>query len=365
MSRMLAAAELAASQLQQHLLRGPAQLASGPQRGGVAGTLAPTGEALYVYGEITGYYLQWLASLNTNHTVRAAKAQAAQTWLQQYLAMSPWPPTRLYVTAHQADWRNQVLFAFDLAMIAGGLARCAHTQLLALTPEVIQNLRHWLQHFIGAKLLGSNPAENNSLHVIVNKGNIDNLPQRWSSVGGPFTAKTVSRLLLLAEHVSLPSALIQQCRTQLQHYAELADQFPPEMLHPTLYALEGVLLAEHPADLKTAQGLERLLALQAADGSLPEALDSPDVRRNDIVAQALRLAILLEHRLGDKLRFDRSIHLLAERLCGQVQADGTLGFAPGQTTANTWCAMFAEQALRLYVAREQQQPLPFTAADLV
>jgi hypothetical protein len=360
MSHLLAAAELAVSQLQQHLLSGPAQLTAGPQRGGVAGTLSTAGEALYVYGEITGYYLHWLASLNTDRAARAAKAHAAQAWLQQYLAMSPWPPTRLYLNGQHPDWRNQVLFAFDLAMIAGGLARCAHAQLVELKPALLQSLSHWLQQFSG----------DDQLKVIVNKGAVTDLPQRWSSVGGPFTAKTASRILLLAKQAPLPAPLVSQCHAQLEHYAALADQFPPEMLHPTLYALEGVLLADQCADLKTAQGLERLLALLADDGSLPEALDSTTVRRNDIVAQALRLALLLEHRLGDTQRFDRAIHKLAGRLCSQVQthgvqADGTLGFAPGQTTANTWCAMFAEQALRLYVAREQQQPLPFTAADIV
>jgi hypothetical protein len=49
-----------------------------------------------------------------------------------------------------------------------------------------------------------------------------------------------------------------------------------------------------------------------------------------------------------------------------VRADGTLPFSnDANPDANVWGAMFAEQALRLYVAHAQQQPLPFIAGELV
>ncbi|MEO8137238.1 MAG: hypothetical protein ABI831_25060, partial [Betaproteobacteria bacterium] len=43
------------------LLRGPAQARTGANAGGVAGCIAVSGSPLYVYPEIAGYYLQWLA----------------------------------------------------------------------------------------------------------------------------------------------------------------------------------------------------------------------------------------------------------------------------------------------------------------
>ena len=43
------------------LLRGPAQLTSGPHAGAVAGLIEAGQRPGYAYPEITGYYLQWLA----------------------------------------------------------------------------------------------------------------------------------------------------------------------------------------------------------------------------------------------------------------------------------------------------------------
>ncbi len=348
-------ATTALRQLQHFLLNGNVQLQQGPEAGGVAGTL-PGGAAVYVYGEITGYYLHWLASLPASHAECAGAAQAALRWLQHYLLIDPMPPTRLYLQPHPHDWRNEALFAFDLAMIAGGVARVVDKGLGAADTVLVRRLDALLQQFVG----------DNELKVIVTALDVTKLPPRWSTLGGPFTAKTASRILQLAAVTPLHAPLVHQCQLQLQRHADMADAMPPEMLHPTLYALEGMLLAASPDCEKLARGLQRVLDLQAPDGSLPEAPDSTQIRRNDVAAQALRLAILLEHELGDAQRFDASIHLLATWLCQQILPHGTLAFAPGSgNPPNTWCAMFAEQALRLYVARETAQPLPLTAADVV
>lgn len=355
MTTLVQSASSALQQLQHFLLQGNVQLRGGPQAGGVAGTL-PGGEAAYVYGEITGYYLHWLASLPSSRQQCESAAQAALHWLQHYLQQQPWPPTRLYLQPHAHDWRNEALFAFDLAMIAGGIARTLHQGLATADAVLVRRLDELLQQFVG----------DGELKVLVTTLDAAQLPQRWSTVGGPFTAKTASRILQLNAVTPLHTPLVQQCRQQLQRYADMAAAMPPEMLHPTLYAIEGMLLADAPDWDKLAAGLQRVLALQAPDGSLPEAPDSTQIRRNDVAAQALRLAILLEHKLGDARRFDASIHLLASWLCSQILPHGTLAFAPGQgNPPNTWCAMFAEQALRLYVARETAQPLPLTDADVV
>ena len=353
MSRQAEAA-LAAARLRHLLLHGPVQLREGSMAGGVAGVLIAGEQPLYVYGEITGYYLHWLATPNNDREQCQRAAQLAVDWLTRYLAQQPRPPTRVYLHAAAEDWRNQAFFAFDLAMVAGGYARCIHHGLVDVDQSLVQRLDVLLQAFITDDLL----------KVVLIHGDKSALPQRWSTQGGPFTAKTASRILLLNAVMPLQQPLVQLCQRQLQHYAAMAAGLPPEMLHPTLYAFEGMVLAERPEWDAIAHGLERLLLLQAEDGSLPEAADNLSLRRNDVAAQALRLALLLEARLGDKVRFDAVIHQLAQWLCVQVGVDGTLPFAPGHPP-NSWCTMFAEQALRLYVAREQQQVLPLTAADLV
>ncbi|MFZ9584103.1 MAG: hypothetical protein ACO280_04000 [Pseudohongiellaceae bacterium] len=352
---MTGAVAEAGRRLQGYLLGPRVQLASGGEAGGVVGSAEPGGAPDYVYGEITGYFLHWIASATADVEQRRHATQAAADWLQHYLAEQPWPATRRYLGPAPADWRNQALFAFDLAMVAGGVARTATAGLLAPTQALVARLGQLLCQFATGPALAT-----------VIAAPAASLPRRWSTEGGPFSAKTASRVLLLHAHCPLDANLVGSCRALLSRYAVAAADFPPEMLHPTLYALEGVLLAEGVDYERVARGLERLLQWQAPDGSLPESLATPEVRRNDVAAQALRLAILLEQRLGDRGRFAAPIARLGDWLIPQVAADGSLAFAAGRPhSANTWCALFAEQALRLLLARERGEPLPLAEADLV
>jgi len=84
----------------------------------------------------------------------------------------------------------------------------------------------------------------------------------------------------------------------------------------------------------------------------------------------LRVAIFIEHQLQQPGRYRSACDGFVRVLTQRVRADGTLPFSndanvDGNPDANVWGAMFAEQALRLYVAHVQQQPLPFSAEALV
>lgn len=356
MSEPLISAATAATRLQHFLLHGAAQQREGEHRGAVAGTLKPDGSALYVYGEITGYYLHWLASLPAATAGVPAAAAAALDWLQRYLHGNELPLTRVYLHESPPDWRNDALFAFDLAMIAGGLACIAEQAISPLPPALLADLQRWLQLF----------TRNDGLAVCLTRTPATLLPQRWSTCGGPFTAKSASRILLLSQHTQLEASLLQACRLELQRIATDASCHGIDMVHPTLYAIEGCLLCADSEPLVLAQWFEQVVALRSADGSLPESLPTPDIRRSDIVAQALRVAIFLEHQLKQYGRYRTACDGFARVLVQRVRADGTLPFSnDNNPDANVWGAMFAEQALRLYVAHVQQQALPFSAGTLV
>jgi len=342
--------------LQDQLLRGPVQLTAGPQAGGIAGTLSADGTAVYVYGEITGYYLHWLASLHSTGTAVTERAALSVQWLGQYLDTDTLPLTRQYLEPDNADWRNQACFAFDLGMIAGGLAALARNGIWQADRVLLTTLLQHLARFV---------ANDQLLPVLVTTPEAS-LPRRWSTLGGPFMAKTASRILQLKPFVALPAPLEQACRNMLDHYAAMAERFAPEMLHPTLYALEGCLLAGDAYLPLITKGFEAVIQLQGADGSLPESPDNAQPYRSDIIAQALRVGVLLEQRLQMPGRFQPALDQLATCLCQRITAIGYLPFDPATSNQpNTWCAMFAEQALRLYRAMQQNQPLPFTAEDLV
>lgn len=348
-----------AARIREYLLAGSAQQRNGTHRGAVAGTIYTGGEAQYVYGEITGYYLHWLASLPPESIRSGAPAQHAMsaiTWLEQYLRGSEFPLTRIYLRDAVDDWRNEALFAFDLAMIAGGLALVRRSRLAPVSSSLIADLQRWLQRFV----------RDDGLAVCLSRTSHATLPQRWSTSGGAFTAKTASRILLLGQELTLDETLLVACRQLLQNTAQKAERHGIDMVHPTLYALEGCLLSPD-ADLeKLATWFGQITALMDNAGTLPESAQTPHIRRTDIIAQALRVAVFLESLLQQPGRYRDVSRNLARALIGRIRADGSLPFsADGKPEANVWSAMFAEQALRLHAAQMAGEPLPFVADALV
>jgi hypothetical protein len=341
----------AAQRLRDWLLGGAVQCAGGEHAGGIVGALAADGRARYVYPEITGYYLHWLAEVSDETGVERvrAPAQAAADWADRVLADGRVPATRAYLVAdEERDWRNDAVFFFDLAMLVRGLCAVAEAGVVATPARAIARLVEELARFVDA---------DGGIVAARSLAADARLPRRWSTLGGPFEVKASSRAALAARHVALPAALAEACRNLAAGYVDTAAAIPLDMLHPTLYFAEGMLVAEPDAAPAIAALLARLLRLARADGSLPEAEDS-DVPRSDIIAQALRVGLLLRGVDGapDEATLDR----LAAALVARVRADGTLPFRPDvpDPQPNAWCAMFAEQALRWHARARRGLPLP-------
>src|SRR5512142_3046463 len=105
-------------------LRNVAQCQEGPHAGAVAGCVSVSGTPSYVYPEIAGYYLTWLAwraSRFGHDSEDAERARGVQRWLAKWLAM-PNLPTRVHFDGKSGDWRNGAIFCVDLAMVLRGLA---------------------------------------------------------------------------------------------------------------------------------------------------------------------------------------------------------------------------------------------------
>jgi hypothetical protein len=344
-----------ALRLRDTLLHGHAQQQTLRETGAVAGTIGADGVVRYVYGAATGYYLHWLASLDESGMENCIRAAAAVEWLEQYLQDDTLPPTRIYLTPAVPDWRNHALFAFDLAMIAGGVARATTHDLITLPAPLVADLLFWLQRFV----------TDGRLDACIARDSTAVLPERWSTRGGSFSAKTASRILQLAALTTVDDELVGACRQTLAGCARATDDNDLDMLHPTLYALEGCLLSADADPERLARWFDRIVALQATDGSLPEAAEATAIRRSDIIAQALRIAVFLQRKLAQPTRYREACAKFAAALCSRTSAEGTLAFTPDTGDANIWCAMFAEQALRLHVAELREQDLPFAVEDLV
>lgn len=336
----------AAARLRGWLLGGSVQCLHGPHAGGVFGAFDADGTARYVYPEITGYYLHWLADVahtgDTDPRLTSAAAAAAD-WAARTLADGAVPATRAYVDGSDADdWRNRAVFFFDLAMLLRGLCAAHEAGLTGSPATVLGRLVDELARFV----------ENGTIRAARTAAGVE-LPPRWSTLGGPFEVKASSRVELASRHLPLPPALAEACRTLARSYRNDVAGLKLDMLHPTLYFAEGMLVAEPGCHAAVATLARRCLALADADGNLPEAEDST-VPRSDILAQTLRVLLLCGDAGG------AAVERVAQALCARVDQAGRLPFRVDVPAPqpNVWCAMFAEQALRWYARAQRGQPLP-------
>jgi len=334
----LAAAEVASSRLRHWLLQGPAQLRNGMHAGGVAGSFEQ-GQPSYVYAEITGYYLLWLRGLG-RYAAPATVAEAAArgiAWVRREFHADAIPATRIHLAGAHADWRNEAVFFFDLAMVLRGLAAHAAQHPVA---DLIANLAGKLAKFV----------RDDTLDAVRPCADGAALPSRWSTQPGPFLLKATTAI----ESTHADQALSAACARQLRHSLQTAQPTAPDLLHPTLYFAEGLARCGRAGHIAARRILAGCLAHMRHDGALPEhATAGHSKHRNDVAAQALRLGLLLR-QLDGHTDGDASLERLAQGLIARVDAWGQIGLDAdhGSATANTWTAMFAEQALRWYAGRD-------------
>jgi len=375
--------DLGAARIARWLLTGPAQQSDGPHAGAVGGWIGTDGRAGYVYPEITGYYLQWLAWMTRRHgrqPLYVARAEAAVGWLTQWLADER-PPTRIYVVSRD-DWRNDALFTFDLAMVLRGIGAAAKTGLITTPAKVVDRTCSELARIIGS---------DGQFEACIRHRGDENFPERWSTRRGPFLAKAAAGILDAGQTLpNIPAALLSAARQTFDASLDALARAPHDETHPFLYAVEGFLA--RPDDRaftarlpKIAAHFDALVARGRSSGRIPEAKSSDGLFRLDIVAQTIRAGLLLDAHRRDRIsrRSEcvpprsplrgfaapgggairalgaarrRELDSLADTLAQYVSADGALPFSPDALDVqfNVWTALFAEQALAL-VYREPRE----------
>jgi hypothetical protein len=335
------------------LLGDSIQVTEGTERGGVVGWLDSHGRADFVYPEITGYYLQWLAWHASRHGIdalTARRAGAAQEWLGTWLARPNALATRTYLRGTPDDWRNHAIFCFDLAMALRGLGAAARLRLIEPDREVVTRL---------CAELGRMEDHDGLFRACVPHEPTALLPVRWSTRRGGFLTKAASAIIGASVYLpGVPRELVAAAERTYDAALDWMHDAPHEEVHPLLYAMEGVLM--QPRHRRFGEVVERvatqfaaLLELAEGLGRVPEMRSEPGVGRLDIVAQTVRVGILLEIHVPHRATARPSIATLLAHLSGHVVHQRGVPFDPhaARPQYNLWTSMFAEQALAIAHSR--------------
>ena len=293
------------------------------------------GRAWVAYPEIAGYYLVFLARHGADHGPARIRAAAIARWLGAWSASDGTTRPRLHGGELTPDWRNRLHFLFDDAMLLRGLAAAGAAGVLEREDAERLGDALW-QRVLALR------DDHGCLRAVRGHGEV---PPRWSTERGPFLFKALAALRRSARVLPAPSA-IQPASDELGRvlHPMLDRPLHPDCTHAALYALEGaVLFAADGLDLGPRHDLTACLELW------PRA-EPNQAARHDVVAQWLRLALLAG------LTPDHPAATTAVRaLCAAIDDDGGMPFAPapGDIRANTWCALFAWQALDWWLRRAQ------------
>ena len=350
-------ADDARAALTSWLLGAHVQVTTGIHAGAAAGWIDRDGNAAYLYPEITGYYLQWLAwhaaCRGPNDDTRR-RAAAAQRWLLSWACGAGSPETRVYLRPTEPDWRNSALFFFDLAMVMRGLASASRTGLIQADARLVDRMSELLLRLV---------AHDGMFDACVATRGDAQLPLRWSTRRGTFLSKAASGVLIAsAQFAAVPPAL--QCAAEATFVASLEStgREPHTDTHALLYGIEGALsLPEHSAAVAALPHIIRELRDllgRSHSAQVPESLGGAGRMRLDIVAQAIRASALLLPERTTQDNVSRMIRTLVSYIDPELGIPFSPSEWPGQY--NCWTAMFAEQALFAAGCRPDE-PLP---ADL-
>lgn len=310
-------------------------------RGGVASWIEPDGTLDALYPEIGGYHLQFLALLARSPLAgrAAGRAREVATWLEAIGRHGL--PLTIYRRQEREDWRNDVSFSFDLAIITRGLALASRSFPGQVRPEAWQRYAEATAEIVeDGKLACLRPRAQSRRTM---------LPVKWSTTFQPHLAKAAAALL------STPGAAghdvaITTLDTLVAGYAG-GGPTPSFGIHPYMYFIEGLLtawsLTEKPHYLDGATrafaallpGVER--ELLSPDGRNENSL----IGRMDAVAQIVRSGILLAALGAISAAAWRPLHDALFALLRDAQApSGAVCFELSRRQCNTWATIFAWQA---------------------
>lgn len=318
----------------------------------------------FLYSEITGYAIITLLFLHTLYKdeILLDKAKRAAHWIIKCaLHDSGGVRTRLYKDDKNADKTHSFsggnLFTFDTAMVLYSMVNLYkytdEQEFLTASKKIAQFL---IEH---VKSCGSIiPLLN------VQTGKNLELRDKWSGQSGAFHAKVCLGLLELSgvtkdiRYRDVAEAICEHTLTYQQEGGRfITDRFKDTTnLHPHCYAAEGLLYAglllKKERFVQAAKKATQWLFQHLNSEGLSELYDATrgtfnNFQRSDILAQALRLGLIFNEE-RKHIEDLKSVLLRYQYLGEDSQAKGGFFYSHDRPHINSWCTMFAVQALCFY-----------------
>ena len=326
------------------------------------------GEYPYLYSEISGYGITALLFLSKlfGADELIGRARMSADWLiRTSLHPSGGVRTRLYKNDETADetysFSAENIFSFDTGMVLNGMIN-----LHGVTSE-----KRFLETagILAEFLIKNMQNRDGSLSAVYNakkKTKIVLKDNKWSSQSGPFHAKVSMGLADLFEitgNTRYKNAAIKICEYALTRQNESGrfitdNESGTTNLHPHCYAAEGLLYAgrcfDIPDFIKSSGKAAEWIFSHISPRGINELYDPHtnafnDLRRSDVLAQALRLGLL--HSFDQGIEDLRAVLLEHQDNSDDKRRRGGFYYSLDRQDINSWCTMFAVQALAYYQHR--------------
>jgi len=318
----------------------------------------------YLYSEITGYGITTLIYLYglSKEEIFLERAKLAADWLiKKATHRSGGILCRYFYkkTEFMGSFENEEMFLFDNGMVLNGI-----TNLYEITKdEKYLKFSKKLADFIISK-----QKEDGSFYAVYdgkNKKLVDD-GKKWSTQSGAFHNKIsigLTNLYKITEDKEYKKSAIKICDYSLKFFKDNGrvvtfSRTGNSLLHPHCYAAEGLYTVGKYFDKKkyleySRRATDYLFSIQKSNGGIPQFFKENnliDFERLDILAQTLRLGVLnsINNEKLDKLKK----RLIKFQNLNKEQKGGFRYGYDDQGNKyehiNSWCTMFALQALILY-----------------
>lgn len=327
------------------------------------------GSNSYLYSEITGYAITTLLFLFRvcKDKIFLEKAKLAAGWIvDEALHSCGGVKTRLYkdeVTAEKDySFLEERIFSFDTGMVLYGMVNLYKA---AKDPKFL-GISEKIAGFLSDKML----AKDGYLYPIYDAktGKAISPEDKWSNRAGSFHAKVslgFVELFKITGEKRYKEISIKLCEYAMSKQED-SGRFITDVLkktthvHPHCYSVEGLWYTgtnfDIPEFVNSGKKAVEWVFKNVSGNGINELYDPAsggfnDFQRSDILAQVLRLGVM--YKIGSNM--DELISVLSgyQYRCDSEQNGGFL-YSRNDGHVNSWCSMFALQALYLASVKESK-----------